>query len=117
MSGLDCVFCKIIAGSIPSPRIFETREFIAIRDIQPQAKAHFLVIPKKHIQSLAEVNVNEESTLLSGLLATAIEVAKQEGLLEKGFRTVVNTREWGGQSVHHLHLHVLGGQALSGSFA
>lgn len=117
MTHIDCVFCKIISGSIPSPRVFESREFIVIRDIQPQAKAHFLVIPKKHIKSLAEVNMTAESTLLSGLLATALEVAKQEGLVEKGFRTVLNTREWGGQSVHHLHLHVLGGQALGGSFA
>ncbi|MFN7685641.1 MAG: histidine triad nucleotide-binding protein [Oligoflexia bacterium] len=118
MSTLSCVFCKIVAGSISSPRLFESQQFIVIRDIQPQAKVHLLVIPKKHVGGLTDVTQDSEGhALLSGLLSTAIRVAEQEGLSERGYRTVINTREWGGQTVDHLHLHVLGGQPLKGGFA
>ena len=112
-----CIFCKIIEGGIPSPRVHEDDRFIVIRDIQPQAKAHFLVIPKVHVKSLADVGASHSSQVFSGLLETAVRVADSQGLSQQGYRTVINTREWGGQTVHHLHLHLLGGQPLRGGFA
>jgi len=113
----DCIFCKIVAGEIPSPRVHESEDFIVIRDIQPQAKKHLLVIPKKHVANLLEVPTSEAPGIHAGLLATAVAAAKLEGMDSQGFRTVINTRDWGGQTVHHLHLHVLGGEPLAGRFA
>lgn len=111
---MSCIFCKIASGEIPSDRVFENAEFIAIRDIQPQARVHLLVMPKAHIECLdsdgaAEVNAK--------ILNAAVDVARQQGLASDGFRVVVNTREWGGQTVAHLHLHILGGEQLRGRFA
>jgi histidine triad (HIT) family protein len=114
MTQKSCIFCKIIAGEIPAAKVFENSDFIAIRDIQPQAKVHLLVIPKKHLECLDSDGAEEVN---SKILSAALEVTRLEGLAEKGFRFVVNTREWGGQSVAHLHLHVLGGEPLRGRFA
>ncbi len=111
---MSCIFCKIAAGEIPSARVFENAEFIAIRDIQPQAKVHLLVMPKAHVECLDSSGAAEVN---SKLLNTAVEVARQEDLAADGFRVVVNTREWGGQTVAHLHLHILGGEQLRGRFA
>jgi len=111
---VSCLFCKIASGEIPSAKVFENAEFIAIRDIQPQAKVHLLVMPKAHVECLdsdGAVDVNAK------ILNTAVDVARQQGLAPNGFRIVVNTREWGGQTVAHLHLHVLGGEQLRGRFA
>ena len=117
MTQNSCIFCKIASGQIPSPRVHEDADFFVIRDIQPQAKVHLLVIPKKHYASLAEIPASEASLVHSGILSAAVQAARKEGILESGFRSVINTREDGGQTVHHLHLHVLGGAPVSGKFA
>lgn len=114
----DCIFCKIVDGKIPSPRVYEDEHTVVIRDLHPQAKTHLLVIPKIHVASLAE-NFLEESKgreVVGRLFSAANTVAKQEGLLPSGYRSVINTGVGGGQSVFHLHLHVLGGEKLAERF-
>jgi len=110
----SCIFCKILGGQIPSARVWENVDFIAIRDIQPQAKAHLLVIPRQHFECVDSAGAE---LVISKLLAAANEVARSQGLASDGFRFVINTRQNGGQTVAHLHLHILGGQQLRGSFA
>ena len=105
---MDCVFCRIVAGEIPSRKVLEDDLVIAIRDARPQAPTHVLVLPREHVASLWEL---ADERLAGRLLASAAEVARAEGL-ERGWRLIVNTREHGGQEVAHLHLHVLGGRAL-----
>jgi len=116
---MDCIFCKIVDKKIPSPRVYEDEHSIVIRDLHPQAKQHFLVIPKVHVTSLVETwNDPEEGRKIMGnLFYAADQVAKQEGLLPDGYRSVINTGAGGGQSVFHLHLHILGGQKMSEGFA
>jgi histidine triad (HIT) family protein len=106
----DCIFCKIVSGTIPAKRLYEDHHVIAFADMNPQAPAHSLVIPKLHLGSLADA-VPADRELLGQLLAGAAEVARQQGL-GKGYRVVINTGEDGGQTVSHLHLHVLGGRAM-----
>jgi len=107
----DCIFCKIIKKEIPSNIVYEGNEILAFRDINPVAPVHILVIPKKHISSLIELNKEDE--LLVGKIYTIInKIAEQEGINEKGFRVIVNCGEDGGQEVKHLHFHVLGGKKL-----
>lgn len=106
----DCLFCKIVAGSIPVERQYEDGELLAFADINPQAPAHLLVIPKKHIPSLAHAE-GEDAPLLGKLMAAAAELARSKGL-DNGYRIVVNTGDDGGQTVHHLHLHLLGGRQM-----
>jgi histidine triad (HIT) family protein len=116
----NCIFCKIIAGSIPSPKIYEDENLIGIRDIQPHAKAHFLIIPKKHIASLDEafpVSGPTQSELLGSMFRAGTAVAREQGLLPNGFRATINTGEHGGQTVFHLHLHILGGGPLGARLA
>lgn len=108
---MDCLFCKIVAGEIPSTKVYEDELVLAFRDITPKAPTHILVIPKKHIASAAEITP-ENSGVVSHIFEVIAELAKQEGL-EEGFRVVSNCGEHGGQSVHHLHFHLLGGQQLS----
>jgi histidine triad (HIT) family protein len=107
----DCVFCKIIDGSIPSTRVYEDDELLAFRDLSPQAPVHFLVIPKKHIPNIMEVE-KADTALLGRLLFKAQELAVQQGCGEKGARFVINCKEEGGQTVDHLHVHVLGGRFM-----
>jgi histidine triad (HIT) family protein len=107
---MDCLFCKIIAGTIPSTRLYEDEQCIAFADIHPQAAVHLLVVPRKHLASLGEA-VEEDRALLGHLLWVVAEIARQKGL-EKGYRTVINTGQDGGQTVDHLHLHLLGGRAM-----
>ena len=107
-SNVSCVFCEIVAGRIPSKRVFEDDLVVAIRDIRPLAPTHLLVLPRAHVESLWDL---EDERLAGRLLAAAAEVARAEGL-EKGWRLIANTRGHGGQEVMHLHLHVLGGRAL-----
>lgn len=109
---MNCLFCKIIHEEIPVHKIFENDQFLAFRDINPQAPHHVLIIPKKHIRSLNEANAEDE-VLLGQLLLTAQKVAKQEGLMDKGYRLVINTNDDGGQTVYHIHLHILGGRQLT----
>jgi len=108
----NCIFCKIIAGEIPSKKIFEDSEMLAFHDVNPQAPVHFLIIPKKHITSLLDVEP-EDTEMLGRLLVKAQELAKELGCTNKGGRFVINAKQHGGQTVDHLHLHVLGGRFLS----
>jgi histidine triad (HIT) family protein len=108
---MDCLFCKIVSGAIPARKTFEDDQAIAFRDINPQAPAHILVVPKKHIGSLAEAEENDDKQLLGHLLGLVRQIARNENLAA-GYRTVINTGPDGGQTVDHLHLHLLGGRAM-----
>ncbi|MDR1893910.1 MAG: histidine triad nucleotide-binding protein [Spirochaetales bacterium] len=108
----DCLFCRILRGEIPARKIYEDGEILAFHDVNPQAPVHFLLIPKKHIPSLMELSA-EDASLMGRLLFKAQELAIQEGCGEMGARFVFNCRAHGGQTVDHLHLHVLGGRFLS----
>ncbi len=109
---MDCIFCAIRDGEIPSPKLVENEFCYVIRDINPQAAVHLLVIAKPHVANIAEA-VDECPELVSGMLKTAVECARQEGLEEGGYRLVTNLGENGCQSVKHLHIHVLGGEKLT----
>ena len=109
---MACLFCKIIAGEIPSEKVFEDELVYAFRDINPQAPTHILVVPRRHIPSLAET-VAADRDLLGYLHLVAARIATGQGLT-KGFRTVINTGADGGQTVDHLHIHLLGGRAMVG---
>lgn len=106
----DCIFCKIAAGEIPSNKVLENEEFFAFHDINPVANVHVLVIPKKHIQSIAHI---ENGVDVAHMLDFIRDVAKHLGLAEDGFRVIFNTGEKAGQTVMHMHAHILGGQELS----
>jgi histidine triad (HIT) family protein len=108
----DCLFCKIAAGDIPCSKIYEDEDLLAFHDINPQAPVHFLVIPKKHIRNIMELGP-EDSALLGRLFDKAQKLAVQLGCGEKGARFVINCKENGGQTVEHLHVHVLGGRPLA----
>lgn len=107
----DCLFCKIINGEIPSEKVFENENVLAFKDIHPQAPVHILVIPKKHMESLAALT-EEDAALAAELLTTTVKLAK-EFHLTNGFRVVTNVGDDGGQTVHHLHFHLLGGEKLT----
>jgi histidine triad (HIT) family protein len=107
---MDCLFCRIVNGEIPARKVHEDDFAIIFADINPAAPIHLLVIPRKHIASLAEVGA-ENQELLGHLLSTAAQVAAKQNLA-KGFRVVINTGQDGGQTVDHLHLHILGGRAM-----
>lgn len=109
---MDCLFCRIIAGEIPADVVHTDNVAIAFRDINPQAPTHILVIPREHIESLDEAGQRDEATL-GHLLRVAARMANQEGLSESGYRTVINTGAGAGQSVFHLHIHVLGGRQMN----
>lgn len=103
----DCLFCRIARGEIPASKVYEDEEVLAFRDINPKAPIHFLIIPKKHIQSLAQAKP-EDAALLGKMLGLTRTLALQEGA-KNGFRVIINTGRDGGQEVDHLHIHVLGG--------
>lgn len=107
----DCIFCRIIAGEIPSQMVYEDERVVAFRDIAPRARVHVLVVPHEHIGSMAEVEPGRE-TLLGACLLAAARVARQEGIAASGFRLVLNSGPDSGMEVAHLHVHVLGGQPL-----
>jgi histidine triad (HIT) family protein len=107
----DCLFCRIVAGEIPSDIIYTDEHSIAFRDINAQAPVHVLIIPREHMESLDEATQKDEA-MLGHLLRVAARVANEQGLSESGYRTVINTGEGAGQSVFHLHVHVLGGRAM-----
>ncbi|MEO7359066.1 MAG: histidine triad nucleotide-binding protein [Gemmatimonadaceae bacterium] len=106
----SCLFCRIVAGEIPSPRLAESDHAIAIKDITPQAPFHALVLPKRHVTSLAQVT---DAAVIGDVMMLAAQVAREAGLDDGGYRVVLNTGADGGQSVHHLHAHVLGGRAMA----
>jgi histidine triad (HIT) family protein len=105
----DCIFCKIGSGRIPVEPVFENEEFLAFRDQHPQAPVHVLLIPREHIETLMAVS---DAGMLGRALAAVQETARRLGLADEGFRTVVNTRDNGGQTVYHLHFHILGGRFM-----
>ena len=105
----DCIFCKIISGVIPAKKIYEDTDFIALHDIKPMAKVHFLIVPKLHVASLKNCDASHQVLLGSALLLVP-KLAAQQGLV--GFKTLINTGREGGQEVFHLHLHVFGGGAV-----
>jgi histidine triad (HIT) family protein len=111
---MDCIFCKIAAGEIPGDILFQDEEVLAFRDINPQAPVHILVIPRKHIQSMATLK-NNELPVVSRMMALAKRLAEEEGIAQNGYRLAINCGEEGGQAVPHLHLHLLGGRRLSGA--
>jgi histidine triad (HIT) family protein len=111
-TGEDCIFCKIVAGEIPAKVVYEDDRAIAFRDINPQAPTHALVIPRAHIPSLAEADEGEEA-LLGHLLRVAARVAAADGHADAGYRTVINNGAGAGQTVFHIHVHVLGGRRLT----
>jgi histidine triad (HIT) family protein len=103
----DCIFCKIARGEVPSRKVYEDPEVLAFHDIHPQAQVHFMLIPKRHITSLAEATM-EDAGVLGRMMALAGRLAREQGSPD-GFRTIVNTGRIGRQDVMHLHMHVLGG--------
>lgn len=111
MDKADCVFCKIVSKEIPSSAVYETGSLLVIKDINPQSPTHLLIIPKQHYSTL---NDCEDGELLGQMLLAAREVAREAGVAEGGFRTVINTNDEGGQTVFHLHMHVLGGRPQTG---
>jgi len=108
----DCLFCKMVSGEIKPDTVYEDDNVLAFRDISPQAPMHVLVIPKRHISTLNDLN-NDDATLAGQLTLAAAKVAEQEGLAEAGYRTVMNCNADGGQTVYHIHLHVLAGRSLT----
>ena len=107
----DCLFCKIINGDIPADIMGQTDNALAFRDINPQANTHVLIIPKVHIQSTRELN-DENMHYLTDMAVMANNIAENEDIMESGYRWVINTGDDGGQTVHHIHLHLLGGRQL-----
>jgi histidine triad (HIT) family protein len=108
----NCLFCKIIAGEIPADLLHTDEHCIAIRDLNPQAPTHVLIIPREHMESLNDAS-NRDEPLLGHLLRVGARIANDEGHSESGYRTVINTGAGAGQSVFHLHVHVLGGRPMN----
>jgi len=105
----DCLFCRIARGEIPATIVAQTDDCVAFRDIDPKAPTHVLVIPREHVASLADA---DDAALVGKLALLAAEIARSEGLTDRGYRTVINTGPDAGQTVHHIHLHLLGGRQL-----
>ncbi|HET8666873.1 MAG TPA: histidine triad nucleotide-binding protein [Terriglobales bacterium] len=107
----DCLFCNAIQGKTPSSKVYEDEKVYAINDIRPQAPTHVLILPKKHIRGLKEAQA-EDAEIIGHMLLAAAQIARERGI-EQGYRTVFNVGPLAGQSVFHLHLHLIGGRALS----
>jgi histidine triad (HIT) family protein len=107
----DCIFCKIAGGEIPCTKVYENDKVLAFDDVNPAAPVHVLIIPKKHLSTLMDLD-DENIAIAGDLIQAAQKVAQIKGIAEKGFRTVINCNAWGGQIVFHLHMHVLGGKKL-----
>lgn len=110
----NCIFCKIAAGEITGDILYQDEEVIAFPDINPQSPVHLLIIPKRHIPSLADVS-EEDAPLMGHMINVANQLAKGEGISKRGYRLVINCGKEGGQLVPHLHLHLMGGRKLSGT--
>lgn len=108
---MACIFCSIVEKEIPSDLVYEDDNFLAFRDINPEAPVHILLIPRKHIGSLEEI-ANEDAQLMAGIFPLIKEIAAKEGLAQVGYRLVANVGAHGGQTVDHLHFHILGGREL-----
>ncbi len=110
---MDCIFCKIAEGSVPSKKIFESDTVVAFHDIQPAAPVHALIIPKKHIATMNDIE-ESDGAILADIFACAKQIAKELGVDESGYRLINNVNKHGGQVVYHLHIHLLGGKMLGG---
>ena len=110
---MDCIFCKIVGGEIPAEALYRDEQVIVIRDINPQAPTHLLVLPTTHLVSIREIQA-ENASLAGHMIVVANDMARREGVFDKGYRLAINCGEEGGQTVGHLHMHVLGGRQLSG---
>jgi histidine triad (HIT) family protein len=108
---VPCLFCRIIAREVHGDIVYEDERAVVFRDLNPQAPVHLLVVPRKHISSLGEA-ASEDEQLLGHLLRVGADLIRKEGLLERGYRTVVNTNREAGQTVFHIHVHILGGRPL-----
>jgi Diadenosine tetraphosphate (Ap4A) hydrolase and other HIT family hydrolases len=108
---MDCIFCKIVTGEIPAALVHEDDVCVAFNDLSPQAPTHILVIPRDHIDSLDKAKGNEKE-ILGHLLLTAADIAREKGFAEDGYRVVINTNADGGQTVFHLHVHLLAGRSF-----
>jgi histidine triad (HIT) family protein len=108
----ECLFCRIVAAELPSTTVAEDEQVLAIRDIAPRAPTHILLLPREHIPSAADLT-EADGPLLGRLFAMAAELARSEGIAEGGYRIVTNVGAWGGQSVDHLHFHLMGGRPFS----
>jgi histidine triad (HIT) family protein len=106
----DCLFCKIVRGEIPAKLVYESDDCVAFRDIDPKAPVHVLVIPREHVSSLNEVR---DASMVGRLALVAAEIARTEGIADSGYRTVINTNRDAGQTVFHIHAHLLGGRSFS----
>jgi histidine triad (HIT) family protein len=111
MSESNCLFCKILAGEIPADIVYESDTAIAFRDINPQAPTHVLIIPRKHIARINDIGEDDQS-IVGSLYSAAREIAAAEGLADDGYRAVMNCNEAAGQTVFHIHLHLLGGRDM-----
>ena len=109
----DCIFCKIVSGEIPASLVYEDEEILGFEDIDPKAPVHILLIPRRHLASLDEAGENH-GPLLSRILLTAAELAREKGIAERGYRVLTNCNPEGGQEVFHLHFHLLGGRKMRG---
>ena len=109
----ECLFCRIVAGEIPSDIVYQDKEFLAFRDIKPQAPKHIIIIPKTHITSLAELSKQQQG-FIGRLVILARNLAEKEGIAQRGYRLAINCGPEGGQVIPHLHLHLIGGRRLNG---
>jgi len=107
----DCLFCRIVAGEIPSTKVHDDDVVLAIRDIAPRAPTHILLLPRRHIASAADLTP-DDGELLGRIFGMAAEIARSEGIAARGYRVVTNVGTWGGQTVDHLHFHLMGGRAF-----
>jgi histidine triad (HIT) family protein len=108
----ECLFCRIVVGELASTRVHEDDVVIAIRDIAPRAPTHILLMPREHIASAADLGA-DDGPLLGRLFGVAADIARAEGIAERGYRVVTNVGAWGGQTVDHLHFHLLGGRSMT----
>jgi len=108
----DCIFCRIVAGEVPSTGVHAGDRVIAIRDIAPRAPTHVLILSREHIPSAADLT-SDDAALLADAFAAASEIARSEGIAERGYRVVTNVGQWGGQTVDHLHFHLMGGRSFT----
>ncbi len=111
MNSADCLFCKILDGDIPADVIFESDNALAFRDINPQAPTHVLIIPREHIATINELDAGDEA-VVGNLFLVAKQIAKREGIADAGYRVIMNCNAAAGQTVFHLHLHLLGGRQM-----
>jgi histidine triad (HIT) family protein len=111
VSETECIFCKIVAGDIPSNKLYEDEQLFAFEDINPLAPVHFLIVPKQHFATLDDIS-DDQTDILGSMLVTASKLAREKGVADDGYRQVINCREPAGQTVFHLHLHILGGRPM-----